>query len=255
MYKVMIVDDEPLAIMGIRCTFPWQKYGFEVIDTAMDPQEALDIIKKKEPHVVFTDVVMPEMRGMELMEKARKVHRDIVFIIVSGYADFYYAQESIRQGVFDYCLKPIKQENAEKILQKLKAHLDEKNGIYDRETTEDKIIYNIKLKKVLAYIQLNYGEDLTLPWIARKFDMNSSYLSTLFTQELGMGFRQYLTNVRMKEAKRLLTQTTQTIESIAQEVGMEYYYFLKTFRKMQGISAGNYRLRNEAKDNSVKNAF
>ena len=89
---------------------------------------------------------------------------------------------------------------------------------------------------------------MTLPWIARKFDMNSSYLSTLFTQELGMGFRQYLTNVRMKEAKRLLVQTTQPIESIAGAVGMEYYYFLKTFRKIQGISAGTYRLRNEAED-------
>lgn len=126
MYRVLLVDDEPRALIGIQKTFKWEQKGFEVIAGVTDSLEAMDIITKEIPDVVFTDIRMPALTGIQLIEKTRELKLDTEFIIVSGYAEFSYARDALRYGAFDYCLKPLDMEEADGLLKKLAEYLDRK---------------------------------------------------------------------------------------------------------------------------------
>ncbi|MDF2959641.1 MAG: two component AraC family transcriptional regulator [Paenibacillus sp.] len=124
MYKVLIVDDEPWVLKGIRSTFNWDNLGFQVIAETTDSLEALDIILRQKPDVILTDIRMPELSGIDLMKQCRLRGIRSEFIIISGASDFHYAQESIRLGCFDYLLKPLQFDEANALLERLLRHLD-----------------------------------------------------------------------------------------------------------------------------------
>lgn len=131
MYRVVILDDEPWVVKGIRNTFKWDDYGFEVIAEATDPLAAFDIIVEKKPDAVLTDIRMPEVSGIELMKMSREQGISAEFVIISGIADFQYAQESIRLGCFDYLLKPLQFKDADILLERLGSQLEHKNRQYE----------------------------------------------------------------------------------------------------------------------------
>lgn len=124
MYRVVIVDDEPWVLKGIRNTFKWEELGFQVIAETTDPLFAFEIIREQKPDVVMTDIRMPEISGIDLMRMSRKQGVCSEFIIISGVADFHYAQESMRLGCFDYLLKPLQFEEADALLERLFHHLE-----------------------------------------------------------------------------------------------------------------------------------
>ncbi|MFT4145021.1 MAG: response regulator [Mobilitalea sp.] len=126
MYRVMLVDDEPWTLKGIQETFKWDNYGLNVIGAYESATLALQEILEKKPDVVFTDIRMPILNGMELLNEIRKNELDIEVIIISGFGQFDYAQEAIRQGAFDYILKPVDEEETDILLERLKKRLDQK---------------------------------------------------------------------------------------------------------------------------------
>ena len=126
-YRVILIDDEPWALAGLRKIFKWHEKHFEIAAETTNSVEALDFIRSKNPDAVFTDIRMPEVSGIELMKKIRSEGLDIEFVIISGFAEFSYAQESLRLGAFDYCLKPIQQKEADNLLRSLWEYLEQKN--------------------------------------------------------------------------------------------------------------------------------
>jgi len=122
-YSVLLVDDEPRALSGIRRTFPWEPHGFRVALETTDPAEALRALRRGGFDLAFVDIRMPEMSGLELIRAARTEGLRTEFVLVSGYAEFEFARDALRQGVLDYCLKPIKAEAAEDILRKAAERL------------------------------------------------------------------------------------------------------------------------------------
>ncbi|OZB92244.1 response regulator [Paenibacillus sp. XY044] len=127
MYKVMIVDDEPWAIKGIRNAFDWHKYGFEITGQFKSAYKAWDAIKADEPDLVFTDIRMPEISGLDLMKRAKGEGLNIEFVIVSGYAEFEYAQEALRYGALDYFLKPLDIDKTDPFIAKLAMHFSRRS--------------------------------------------------------------------------------------------------------------------------------
>ena len=123
MYSVVILDDEPWGLIGLRNSFRWDRFGFGIDLEAGEPQHALDYILKNHPDVVFTDIRMDGMSGLDLMRKAREAGSTSEFIIVSGHDDFCYAQEAIRLGVFRYLLKPLDIDKTDDILRELSNQL------------------------------------------------------------------------------------------------------------------------------------
>lgn len=123
MYKVLIVDDETWVVENYRMGIDWAGYGFEVVDVAANGIEALEKIKTIHPDLVMTDIRMPMMGGLELIRLARKQYPDVEFVVISGYAEFSYAQKALNYGVAGYCLKPIEEAEIQLVLGNVKERL------------------------------------------------------------------------------------------------------------------------------------
>ncbi|MCM0649973.1 response regulator [Clostridium swellfunianum] len=128
MYKVVIIDDEKWIIEGLKTGVDWNKYGFEVVGDAENGIKGLEILESYKPELVFTDIRMPGFNGLELIKKAKEKLPDSLFVILSGYAEFAYAQKAISYGIFDYCLKPFEIDDITELLDRASLRLSSKNN-------------------------------------------------------------------------------------------------------------------------------
>ena len=135
MLKVLIADDEIKVSKLILHLVQWEELGMEVIGTVNDGVEAFELILEKQPDIVITDIRMPGMDGIELVEKATKEmesSKKVFFVIISGYSQFEYAQQAVKLGVEDYLLKPIKKKELEADLE-LAIQKGRRCGISDED--------------------------------------------------------------------------------------------------------------------------
>ena len=126
MLKVVIVDDEPKILSLIKHLVDWDHLEIEIAGEAGNGVEAFDLIASQKPDIVITDIRMPGMDGMEIIQKTRELGMDTSFVIISGYKNFEYAKSALKYGVVDYLVKPINKDELNKILagirdQKLEA--------------------------------------------------------------------------------------------------------------------------------------
>ena len=119
MLSVLIVDDERAICYLIRKLIHWEELGLIYAGSASDGWEAWSMAQKKRPDIIITDIQMPKMNGMELIERFREEKIPTDFVIVSGYQEFEYAKQAIRFGVEDYLLKPIKEAELNRILKRI----------------------------------------------------------------------------------------------------------------------------------------
>jgi two-component system response regulator YesN len=125
MLRVLLVDDEPFILQGLQVLIDWNKEGFEIAATAANGAEALDFLKENRVELIITDISMPVITGLELLKKIREEKlSDAYFIILSGYADFSYAQQALRYECMEYILKPVEREGLTKVLHKVVAMND-----------------------------------------------------------------------------------------------------------------------------------
>ena len=103
--KVLVVDDDKLARKGLISIMDWGKYGFEVVGDVQNGRKALEFLKDNEVDIVFTDIDMPEIDGIELMKMCKKEYPEVKFVVFSMYEDFRYAQSALRLGALDYISK------------------------------------------------------------------------------------------------------------------------------------------------------
>lgn len=136
MYNVILIDDEPWTLQGINKTFNWSQFDLEVVGMYTHATQALREILIQKPDVVFTDIRMPVISGIEIISAIRENKLDTEIIIISGFGQFDYAQEAIRQGAFDYCLKPLDDNETDKLLERLKVKLDEKQQEKNKKVVE-----------------------------------------------------------------------------------------------------------------------
>lgn len=105
MFKVLLIDDEPLIGNVIRTLFDWKRHGFEFVGEAYSGTEALGMIEESQPHIAIIDVNMPEMNGVELQGILRERYPAVKTIMLSSYDDYDYVRECLRNGAVDYLLK------------------------------------------------------------------------------------------------------------------------------------------------------
>lgn len=167
MYKILIVDDETLLRNGLKMIIQRNSRDFQIIAEANNGIKALELIKIIKPHIVISDIRMPEMDGLELVRRIDKNNPDIIKVIVSGYGDFEYAQQAIQYKVYDYLLKPIKTSIIINLLEKLKRETEKKikeryNNELDilRINGKISILYSIvKQEEIILSIEtLNYND-------------------------------------------------------------------------------------------------
>ncbi len=129
MYKLLLVDDEPMMREGISRFIANHPIGFTVAGEAASGQEALELLPELLPDVIITDICMPLLNGIELIEQAQMINPDVKVIIISGYDDFEYAQKALRLGVFDYILKPMVPEKLIDALSRVRDELDQRGNL------------------------------------------------------------------------------------------------------------------------------
>ncbi len=116
MFKIFLVEDEIVVREGIRNNILWEQYGFLYAGDAPDGELALPLIRQIQPDLLITDIRMPFMDGLALIELVRKELPNTKIVIISGYDDFAYAQQAIRMGVEQYLLKPIVKDKIAEVL-------------------------------------------------------------------------------------------------------------------------------------------
>ncbi len=127
MYQVMVVDDELMAASLIVNIIKRKYSNFEIMGTAYNGEEALELMEEKgEPDVLITDIQMPVMNGLKLVEETKKRYPEVLSVIVSGYQEFEYAKQAIAFGVCDYILKPIVPSEFGKLIVKIEDKLRQK---------------------------------------------------------------------------------------------------------------------------------
>ncbi|NIK67223.1 response regulator transcription factor [Paenibacillus sp. BK720] len=124
MYKVLLVDDEPMIREGLRTLLEWESLGYEVVDTAANGKDALKKCEQHELDLIIVDIRMPEMNGLELIRTIRENGGTMHVLILSGYADFEYAKQAIVQRIDGYLLKPVDEDELMDYLQSLRKELD-----------------------------------------------------------------------------------------------------------------------------------
>ena len=147
MLKIVIVDDEPKVLRGLRTIIERSGEEWSITGEFKNGVEALAAIINEKPDVVITDIKMPCMDGLELVERARDIAPDLKFIILSGFPDFSYAQQAIRLETIDYILKPPDYKEIIKNLQKVQKQLEEAKNKLEEQN-------ELKYLKESASIQL-----------------------------------------------------------------------------------------------------
>jgi two-component system response regulator YesN len=123
--KVMIVDDEVLAIRHIKQLVDWEALGFEVIGESTFPEKALEMVRQLQPHIAFVDIRMPTMDGLAFSRKALESVRHLKIVLLTSYKEFEYAKEAVKIGVYDYWVKhELKADQLAKELLKIKNDLE-----------------------------------------------------------------------------------------------------------------------------------
>ncbi len=245
MLKLMIVDDEPIILDGIRGMIEQEKTPFTKIVTAYDGIEALEKMEYFQPDLIITDIQMPEMDGLELIRQAQK--RNVSrFIILSGYDVFEYARKAIQLHVVEYLLKPVNQQELADLLKKLAIELmEERQSRSGAEMEQDQqsTPFNENVKMLKDFINNNYMKDISLSDVAEYLNLHPSYVGQIFKKETGDTFVNYINNLRIDKAKELLVGMPNTsLEKIARCVGYENRRtFYKVFRRYVGQTPGQYR--------------
>lgn len=170
MNSILIVDDEEIVRKGFISRLEYLEIKPDHLYEADCGTKAAEIIKNFHPKIVVTDIRMPDMDGLELIKTIKPLYPDIKFIILSGYAEFEYAEQALQMGVSAYLLKPLSTEELNKTLQKVNDQITSQNrlktSLTQKKNLENgykKVLLNQQFQKLLS---LSPEEALALPPIS-----------------------------------------------------------------------------------------
>ena len=157
MYRVIIVDDEPVIRRGLRETVEWDSLGLEVAGEAADGIEALKLIRDIRPEILITDIRMPDMDGIQLIRAVKALDFDVKITILSGYSDYNYLKAAIQLGVDNYLLKPI---DNDELISNLKNAVSEieKEAVIDLQISPGKVEAKVQGRRKTPYkVEIRIG--------------------------------------------------------------------------------------------------
>lgn len=236
MFRVMIVDDDKALRYVYRKMKSWNLYDFQVVAEASNGQQALDMMDKEDIDIVFTDIRMPVMDGIEFMKAAKRLQQSVAFVMISSYHEFNYAREGIREGALDYIVKPMGESDLEQVLQRIANVLEPKESEYlsyfkritDKEVNwKEPLIINL-----CRYIVQNLEINLTLEMVAEALELNKDYLGKVIKNRTGINFRDFYNGFKMECAKSMVMSGKYKIYEISNQLGYSSVdYFTRIFKK------------------------
>ena len=242
--NVMIVDDEELIRLGIAKILGKSEISVQIAGLYANGLEASAAMSKLQPgelHVLITDIKMPVMDGLRLIEKAKERFPALHVIVISGFNEFEYARQALRFGVFDYLLKPLDKYDLFQSLTKISRSLDETEpDCRERDAGEQEQRVAERIKQIL---DKEFDKTFNLEQLAERVELSPSYVSKLFRQQTGLTMTDYLITVRMEKAKQFLTDYPQLKNyEVSSMLGYsDPVYFNKLFKKTVGLTPKEYK--------------
>ena len=252
MYKVVVVEDEEIVRKGIIFTINWEALNCMIAGESSNGEEGADVIRRLSPDIIVTDLKMPRMDGVEMIEMLRSEGNRAKFIILTAYGDFKYAQSAVKLGVSDYLLKPLKDGDLEQSVTRIISQLEEGDRIRkgEEESTlifrfnADRKAKNKYVEQAIRHILEHYREDINISTVAEQLQISEGYLSRVFKKETDYTFNTYLSYYRMKVAMELLKEGKLKVYEVADAVGYsDTAYFSAQFKKLVGIAPSEYQER------------
>ncbi|MCR8658689.1 response regulator transcription factor [Paenibacillus endoradicis] len=252
MIKACIVDDEKLVRKGIITIMPWNKFSIEVVAEASNGVRALEIMSEQQIDLLFTDLNMPEMDGMQLIREVKETYPNVQIVILTCHPEFEYVQEALRLGAIDYILKTqLENDLMEDMLQQIVTRYYERLSmssqpkpvdinIVNKGKYPDEIVQSIV--KTVIYMQEQHEMSFTQEHIAKVANMSRGYFSQCFKDIMGTSFHKYLKNMRLTRSKKLLLSTNRPIYDIALQTGFkDEKYFSRQFLLEVGMLPSDFR--------------
>lgn len=349
MYRLVVIDDEYIVVEGIKALIARMKLDYEVVGAAYDGIKGLEVVRECKPDLVITDIRIPGLDGLSLIETAKEDCPDTDFVVISGYTEFEYAQRALTLGVKGYIDKPVSMDKLKAVLKRFEQERERSEEKYT-EFSEERLLRQKKQKEtfqlavdcmnrgevaefhkyavrnmemlgefypdvsdfrreaykylcvfcdilieshrhvereslvsyqemekqntreeienyslcifsdiekyltadqtgsshrvileLLNYIEEHYNEDIGLSELADRVGMSTAYLSVLFKGEVGTSYVKYLTNFRVRKAKKFL-QEGYRVNEVSEMVGYNNYrYFCDIFKKHEGQTPNEYK--------------
>ncbi|MBO4635659.1 MAG: response regulator [Clostridiales bacterium] len=251
--NVLLVDDEPVILKGLQQIINWEEEGCNIIGTCNSGNQAYDFLRDNDVDLAIVDVRMPEMTGLELIDKVRKNKvSDAEFIILSGYRDFEYAREALSLGVVEYLTKPVKAKQLENAIRKniLKVETSSVESETREELKRAKLVQDLHLviggkasPEQIAYVKENIETNGSLNYIYITLN-NIASLDEMADDEVDNIKRNVVENCRRylgKNRNNLITEDLSDsgeyelgfvfCSSMASEAGVSDKVFLENLRK------------------------
>lgn len=246
--KVLIVDDEYLIRSLIRMRIDWEENGMEIVGEAGCPDEAMRMVEELKPDIIFTDICMPKLDGIDFAGRVLEKYPSIRIAVITGHDDFSFMQRSIRAGIVDYLMKPIQADEllaaSRRMCESINNERKLADGFENRKTTKQ---LHPLVSRVLVYLDDHLAdENININDVAELFFVSRGHLSRLIKQETGKTFVEQLTELRIQKAKQMLLNTDLPAYAIGEKVGIkDPHYFSILFKKIEGIPLNRYRKENE----------
>ena len=242
MIRILIAEDEQRARRGLKNVISSISDNYQIVAEVSDGRQALEMMQIVKPDVVFTDLKMPYMGGIELIRAAESAGMNSKYVIVSAYEEFEYARQAITLGVKDYLVKPITVDEVKNLMLRLEAE-PHTEWIGSKEVKSLKSEYpdaHPLVRKALSFIETGYATKINQKELADNLGISQEYFCYLFNKDVGETFSRFLKNYRIEIAKKLLL-TGVPKDEVPYNVGFtDPKYFNKVFREITGSSVTEY---------------
>ena len=240
---LLIAEDEAITRDFIRRVLANNRAPVGAIFEASDGREALALFERHRPDLVFLDIRMPFLDGLQVAEKIRESGADARVVIISAHDEFEYARSAFRLGVEDFLLKPVRPAE---IMRQITRTLEARFPPAARAGVTGPAGQHPLLRAVADYVEANLGAPIDLEALASAACLSRSHLSRTFKKLAGRTLMEYVQERRLAEAEKLLAGSRLSITEIGERTGFASpAYFAACFRKHCGLSPSEYRKEKE----------
>lgn len=254
MYNVLLVEDDSTLRFIYSKMKTWTECGFKIKKQAANGKDALEILQKESFDLIFTDIRMPFVDGIEMLRKLSEQNSTIPVIFASSYDEFEYARQGLILGAFDYLLKPVKEKKLAEVLERLKAYLEEKESTVKIEQAVSDVFSQIGIcvesstfiYQTAVYFSQHYGEVFTADDIAEAHGYSKDYFGKIFKKHFGLTFHEVYSRIKISYAVNLLRTGNYKAYEISDILGYSSVdYFTKVFKEITGETPSRFKAKLE----------
>lgn len=243
MYKILLAeDDADMRFIYSRMSV-WKECGFVITKEVSNGKDALAVLKAEAFDLVLTDIRMPFIDGIELLEKINQLDINVAVVFISSYDEFEYARKGLVLGAFDYLLKPVNEQKLGDMLRRVSDKLAEKKA---ENTCADYVLSALEAvgksgddsftQDICTYFSNTSCRDISVEQAAEHFGFSRDYFGKLFRRQIGESFSKFSALVKIEYAKELLRQSGMKAYEISEEIGYSSAdYFTKVFKEITGV--------------------